>query len=61
MPDLRGYRTYIVAAAMLVAGLAQIAGVDLPALDGQAAGQLFMEGLAILFLRKGLKGDIGGA
>ena len=61
MPDLKGYRTYIVAAAMLLAGFAQIAGVDLPSLDGQSAGQLFMEGLAILFLRKGLKSAIGNA
>ena len=59
MPDLSGYRTYIVAAAMLVAALAQVAGVDLPALEGQAAGQLFLEGLAILFLRKGMKQSIG--
>lgn len=59
MPDLAGYRTYIVAAAMLVAALAQIAGIDLPALDGQSAGQLFMEGLAIVFLRKGVKGSSG--
>ncbi len=57
MPDLKGYRTYIVSAAMLVAGAAQVAGVDLPALDGHSAGQLFMEGLAIMFLRNGLKSD----
>ena len=57
MPNLSGYRTYIVAAAMLLAGIAQIAGVDLPTFDGHSAGQLFMEGLAILFLRKGLKSN----
>jgi hypothetical protein len=55
MHDLRGYRTYIVAAAILVPALAQMAGVDLPSLEGQSAGQLLLEGLAIVFLRKGLK------
>ncbi|MBJ3785171.1 glycoside hydrolase family 108 protein [Devosia sediminis] len=61
MDVLAGYKTYIVAAFMLLAGLAQIAGVDLPALEGGAAGNLVLEALAILFLRRGLKGDIGKA
>ena len=56
-----GYKTYLIAAIMLLAGLAQILGVELPALDGQAAGHLVMEALAVIFLRKGLKGDIGRA
>lgn len=50
-----GYRTYIVAAFMLIAGLAQVVGVDLPTLDGGSAGSLVLEALAIIFLRKGLK------
>lgn len=58
MEALNGYKTYIVAAIMLLAGIAQVLGVELPALDGGSAGQLVMEALAILFLRKGLKGDI---
>lgn len=61
MDILNGYRTYIVAAFMLLAGLAQMLGIDLPALEGSSAGQLIMEALAVLFLRKGLKGDIGRA
>lgn len=61
MDILSGYKTYIVAAFMLLAGLAQMLGVDLPALDSGAAGNLVLEALAILFLRKGLKGDIGKA
>ena len=61
MQALNGYKTYIVAAIMLLAGIAQVLGVELPALDGGSAGQLVMEALAILFLRKGLKGDIGRA
>lgn len=52
---LDGYKTYVVAVAMVVAALAQLLGVDLPTFEGRAAGQLLMEGLAILFLRKGLK------
>ncbi|SEP76715.1 Lysozyme family protein [Devosia sp. YR412] len=61
MDILSGYKTYIVALFMLLAGLAQVLGVDLPALDGGSAGHLIMEALAVLFLRKRLKGDIGRA
>lgn len=50
-----GYKTYVVAAAMLVAAIAQLLGVDLPSFEGQSAGHLLMEGLAIIFLRKGIK------
>ncbi|MDB5540127.1 MAG: hypothetical protein JWQ89_1854 [Devosia sp.] len=53
---LDGFKTYIVAAAMVLAAISQLVGVDLPSFEGQAAGQLLMEGLAILFLRKGIKG-----
>jgi hypothetical protein len=52
---LAGYRTYVIAVAMLVAGLSQLLGVDLPSFEGQSAGHLMMEGLAIIFLRKGMK------
>lgn len=57
MTMLSGYRTYIVAAFMLVAGLAQVLGMELPTLDGGSAGSLILEALAIIFLRKGLKSD----
>jgi hypothetical protein len=53
---LNGFKTYIIAVAMVLAALSQLVGVDLPSFDGQSAGQLLMEGLAILFLRKGVKG-----
>ena len=53
---LDGYKTYLVAAAMILAGLSQLLGVDLPSFEGQSAGQLLMEGLAIFFLRRGIKG-----
>lgn len=59
MDLLNGYKTYLVSLIMLLAGLAQVLGIDLPALDGGSAGHLIMEALAVLFLRKGLKGDIG--
>ena len=53
---LSGYRTYLVGTAMLLAALAQILGVDLPSFDGQSAGDLLMQALALIFLRKGIKG-----
>jgi uncharacterized lipoprotein YmbA len=52
---LDGFKTYIVAIAMVLAALSQLIGVDLPNFDGQSAGHLLMEGLAVLFLRKGIK------
>jgi hypothetical protein len=51
---LHGYKTYIVAIAMVLTAICQLLGVELPSFDGQAAGQLLMEGLAILFLRKSI-------
>lgn len=54
MDFLSGYKTYIVALAMLSAGLAQFFGVDLPGFESQAALQLVSEALAIIFLRKGV-------
>ena len=56
---LSGYKTYIVAAMMLLAGLAQVLGIDLPSLEASSAGHLIMEALAVLFLRKGLKASAG--
>ncbi len=53
---LNGFKTYIIAAAMILAAVSQLVGVDLPSFEGQSAGHLLMEGLAILFLRKGVKG-----
>ncbi|WP_375449537.1 glycoside hydrolase family 108 protein [uncultured Devosia sp.] len=61
MAIFSGYKTYIVAAFMLIAGLAQVLGIDLPSLDGASAGHLIMESLAVIFLRQGVKGDIGKA
>ena len=41
--------------AMLLAGVSQLAGVDIPSFDGQSAGHLLMEGFAVIFLRRGIK------
>ena len=48
-------------ATMLLAGIAQVLGIDLPTLDSGSAGHLIMEALAVIFLRQGLKSDIGRA
>jgi len=61
MNILSGYKTYIVAIAMLIAGIGQMLGIDLPGFDGQASGQLVIEALAVLFLRRGLKTEISNA
>lgn len=61
MDVLSGYKTYIIGALMLLAGIAQGLGLDVPGFDGQTTGQLIMEGFAIIFLRKGLKSEIGNA
>lgn len=60
MNVLAGYKTYIVAGAMVLAGLAQVLGAEVPTLEGHSAGQLILEAIAIIFLRKGIKNDIGG-
>lgn len=61
MQILSGYKTYIVAIAMLLAGIGQMVGVELPGFDDQTAGKLIFEALAILFLRRGLKTEISNA
>jgi lysozyme family protein len=61
MDLLNGYKTYLIAAIMLLAGLAQILGLDLPSFEAHSAGQMVMEALAMIFLRQGLKNDIAKA
>lgn len=53
-----GYKTYIVAAVMLLAGIAGLVGVEIPAFQGHAPASLVMEALAFIFLRRGLKSDL---
>ena len=52
---LVGYRTYLVAAAMILAAVTQLLGINLPSFDGDNAGNLLMEAFAIIFLRRGIK------
>ena len=54
-----GYKTYAVAAIMLLVGIAGLAGIDVPSFEGHAPASLVMEALAFIFLRKGLKSDLG--
>ena len=61
MGILTGYKTYFIATAMLIAGLGQMMGVDLPGFENQAAGQLIFEAFAVLFLRRGIKNEIAQA
>jgi peptidoglycan hydrolase-like protein with peptidoglycan-binding domain len=55
MTFLAGYRTYIIAAIMLLTGLSGLLGIDVPSFTGHAPGSLVMEALAFFFLRQGLK------
>ncbi len=54
-----GYKTYIVGALMLVVGIAQSFGFDIPMLGDYSGPQMVMEALAVIFLRRGLKTDLG--
>ncbi len=60
MTFLSGYKTYIVAAAMVVFALAGLLGVDIPSFEGHAPGSLLIAP-AIIFLRQGIKNDIAKA
>ena len=61
MSFLTGYKTYIVSIIMLLVGIGQLFGVDVPGFDGQTSGQLIVEALAVLFLRRGIKNEISAA
>ena len=55
---LAGYKTYIVGAAMLIIGVAQLLGVAIPSFSGQSAGDLLMQGLGVIFLRQGITNTV---
>lgn len=61
MSFLNGYKTYIVAAFMLLVGLAQVLGIALPAMDGGSSAQMILQALAVIFLRQGIKNDLNNA
>lgn len=48
---MNGYKTYIVSALMVALGLADMALIDVPHLDG---AELLLEGLALAGLRSGI-------
>lgn len=53
---LSGYKTYIVAALMLVLGGLDLFGIHIDALGSYEGGNLIMEALAFAGLRKGISG-----
>jgi lysozyme family protein len=55
---LAGYKTYLVGAVMLILGVAQLLGVSIPDFSGQSAGDLLMQGLAVIFLRQGITNTV---
>jgi hypothetical protein len=55
---LAGYKTYLVGALMLILGIAQLLGVAIPDFSGQSAGDLLMQGLAVIFLRQGITNTV---
>lgn len=61
MAILDGHKTYIVGALMLLVGLAQTLGFSIDAFGAYSGPQLVMEALAVLFLRRGLKSELGRA
>ena len=54
-----GYKTYIVGALMLVVGIAQSLGLTIEMFGDYSGPQMVMEALAVIFLRRGLKADLG--
>jgi len=59
MTIFEGYKTYIVGALMLVVGIARSFGIDIAMLGEYSGPQMVMEALAIIFLRRGLKTELG--
>lgn len=56
-----GYKTYAIGVLMLLVGAAQIAGLSIPPFGDYSGVQLIMEALGIIFLRKGIKSEVGRA
>lgn len=61
MTILDGYKTYIIGILMLVIGIAQFAGITIPVFGEYSGAHLIMEALGIIFLRRGIKGEVGRA
>ncbi|WP_417580465.1 glycoside hydrolase family 108 protein [Pelagibacterium sp.] len=54
-----GHKTYIIGALMLLVGIAQSVGFGIPMFGEYSGPQMIMEALAVIFLRRGLKADLG--
>ncbi|WP_196259207.1 glycoside hydrolase family 108 protein [Pelagibacterium limicola] len=61
MNILDGYKTYAIGILMLLVGAAQLAGIAIPLFGEYSGTQLIMEALAVIFLRKGIKSEVGRA
>lgn len=61
MNILNGYKTYIVATLMVAIGVLKFFGFEVPSFETMDPGSLFMEGFAVLFLRKGISSAIENA
>lgn len=59
MHMLDGYKTYALGVLMLVIGLAQLGGLNIPLFGDYSGTHLIMEALAVIFLRKGIKKEVG--
>jgi hypothetical protein len=47
-------KTYIIGALMILIGLAEMFGIDIPRVDGTNASQIIAEGFGFIFLRAGV-------
>ncbi|WP_116652859.1 glycoside hydrolase family 108 protein [Pelagibacterium sediminicola] len=61
MTVLDGYKTYVIGFLMLAIGIAQFAGITIPVFGEYSGAQLVMEALGIIFLRRGIKSEVGRA
>jgi lysozyme family protein len=61
MDILDGYKTYAIGILMLLVGAAQLAGIAIPLFGDYSGMQLIMEALAVIFLRRGIKSEVGRA
>ncbi|MEN9433893.1 MAG: hypothetical protein RLZZ422_1482 [Pseudomonadota bacterium] len=56
---LRGRKTFATGLVMVGVGVANLAGYQVPGFDPAQAGQLITEGLGIIFIRAGIRNDVG--
>jgi len=54
---MKGYKTYITAALMLIVAIAGLFGINVPGFEAANAGELMSGALGLIFLRSGIKSD----